>query len=144
MVNWKTDLGLSVALFGLSLYVLLSARKFNETAAKFPTLIAITMMICVAFLVIFALHGKNAGGSVPARQYLHVAILAGILILYALLMSVLGFILSSLLAFAGTAVFLGARRAPTIILSDICVTGVVYVVFRFLLQVPLPAGILGF
>lgn len=144
MTNWKTDLGLSAVLLGLSAAVLVYSREFDATAAKFPRLVAIGTIICTVLLLLFALKERAPGSGIPWKKYGNVAILAGILILYAILMPVIGYILSSLMAFAAASVFLGARKTGTILIADFCTTVAVYVVFHFLLKVPLPPGPFGF
>lgn len=144
MTNWKTDVGSSIVLLGLSAAVLAYSRGFDATAAKFPRLVAIGMIICAVLLLFFALKERTVGSGIPWKKYGNVAILAGILILYIILMPVIGYILSTLMAFAATSMFLGARKVRVILIADLCTTGAVYAVFRFLLQVPLPTGPFGF
>lgn len=143
MSNWKTDCGLSAVLLALSAAVLVYSNSFEATAAKFPRLVAIGTIICAVLLLLFALKEKAPGSGMPWRQYGNVAVLAGVLILYAILMPLIGYILSSLMVFAAVSVFLGARKISTITIVDLCTTGAVYVIFRFLLKVPLPAGPFG-
>lgn len=144
MTNWKTDLGLSAVLLGLGVAVLTYSKGFDATAAKFPRLIAMGTIVCAGFLLFFSLKERCPGGGVPWKSYGNVAVLAGILILYAILMPIAGYVLSSLMVFAAVSVFLGARKTVTIITADLCTTGAIYTIFRFLLQIPLPAGPLGF
>lgn len=144
MTNWKTDLGLSIALLGSSVAVLAYSRGFDTTAAKFPRLVAIGTIICAVLLLFFALKERAPGRETPWKKYGNVVILACILILYAILMPLIGYVLSSLMAFAATSIFLGARKVGTVLLADLCTTGAVYAVFYFLLKVPLPSGPFGF
>lgn len=63
------------------------------------------------------------------------------LLAYILVMPYLGYLLSTLLFFAGMAWLIGARRVPTIVLASLGVTAAVWAVFVWGLGVHPPRGI---
>ena len=146
MANWKTDIGLSLVLLAGGIYLLQYSKGIDEVAAKFPSLIAICTIICALCLIVLAIlrRAKEPGREIDLKKHKNVVILMALVIAYGLLMPVLGYIFSSLLGFAAISIFLGYRKPVTIIISDVIVTAAIFVVFKFLLKVPLPTGCFGF
>lgn len=65
------------------------------------------------------------------------------LVIYMVLLNIIGFIFATPIFLFGLIRFYGMKHYPKIVLSAIVVTAAIYSVFKLLLAVPLPTGILG-
>ncbi len=128
----------------LSIYY---SRDFSPLGAVFPRTIAAAMIVLCAVYVAVALLRpivveKPQPGSAGRRIALAVSMLA-----WALLLEPVGFLLTSIVCFAATLVIANydrwtPRLAVVYATVGILVLGALYGVFRFVLQVPFPTGVL--
>lgn len=82
--------------------------------------------------------GESASGEWSAPSVRSASLAFGILALYAVLMFVLGYIVSTLLYLTVMMVLLGERRPQRIASFSVAIVLVVYAIFQFILDVPIP------
>ena len=70
------------------------------------------------------------------------AAVSGILVAYALLLDHMGFGVTSFLAACGIGYAMGWRKLPSLLLSNLCGTAVIWSLCWYVLKLPLPMGIL--
>lgn len=76
------------------------------------------------------------------KKYLRVVGVLLILVLWAVLLMNVGFIISTFLLILSIMLLLGVRRVLTLVLTPSLFTVVIYYVFKVLLKIPLPEGLL--
>lgn len=87
-------------------------------------------------------------GATTSRRVTDIAVITGVAVLFAILIPVLGFWLTSFLAMGGLAIFLSDRKDvkrigfTVLIVAAVCVGG--YLLFLHVFYVPVPLGLLLF
>jgi putative tricarboxylic transport membrane protein len=131
----------------LSLRVLPSYARIGPRF--FPVLVGVALSACGAALLVQALRGvrgvpeeaEDAEAS-AATDWAPVAVIVAALALHALLVSRLGFVLSSALLYAGVALGFGERRLWRSGAVGLVLALAAYLAFTRLLGLRLPAGVL--
>jgi putative tricarboxylic transport membrane protein len=123
------------------------SREFSPLGSVFPRTMAVLMItLSIAYIAVTLLRPKGiepqAGGSAWRRGALMVVFVA-----WSLLLDRLGFLATSIVAFVALLVIANydrwtPRMAVIYGLAGALVMAGLYSVFRFVLQVPMPAGIL--
>lgn len=150
----QVTLGAVVAL--LAGYILVEISRYpvdpriDVQPGFFPMLIAVALLICAGVVFWQAFSHRNAGqgtgkGEASARQAGRLQDFfwfTGLLLVYVLLLTVLGYATSTFLFLLGAGYLLGERRPVRLGISAAAITLVVYVLFVELLNVSLPTGLL--
>lgn len=123
------------------------SREFSALGAVFPRTIAIVMMLLSAVYIAVSLLRPKAPAAQPAGSAWRRVALVAVMLLWAVLLDRIGFLATSVAAFAVLLVIANYDRwTPRMALVYAAVAAVVigglYAVFRFGLQVPLPQGVL--
>ncbi len=152
----SVGLGLASALFGVLFFVMafqIPEKKVQSSSPSvFPKFISCLMIIMGLLLVlreyVQAKHREDIKGKalkIENKALVFGAI--GAMILYAFLMNVLGFVVSSVQYLFFTMFMLDRSRSPKEIvkklLISIILTAVIYYVFAGMFHANLPSGILG-
>ncbi len=135
-----------VILIGAGIAAIVYSQDFSSLGAVFPRTVAGLMIALGLAYLVLAWRGRTraqapAGGSMARRAGVALVVLA-----WALLLDRIGFLTSSAIAIALLLVIANHERwsVRTVSgygLASAAVLGVLYGVFRFALQVPLPKGI---
>ena len=148
-------LGITVFFLSGTIQTMLLVERSSIVNSQFyPKLLSLLLVFCGVLLGVQAAvrkrvqsggpereEGNQAGGSEGMSRIL---ITGAVSVLYLLLFLPLGFLLSTVLFMAALLVLLGGRTWHGIAIPAILVPVGIYVLFRFLLGVPLPRGVLGF
>ena len=141
-----------LALFGVGLYM---AFSFPERSSYFPKIICTCGLILSAILLVKSIGEEKNGSSEKveplspkARKML--VVMGSLIVLYAVGISTLGFGVSTFLFVAISGVILYPQKISKenpkplilIVISALVTSVLITVVFKVLLYVPLPAGIL--
>jgi putative tricarboxylic transport membrane protein len=142
-----TGMGFSAAAFIKTL----SFKQFKNVPVGpefFPRWLAAGLFVCSGALLVQAL-GMRPGESPPAptlspldRGMRRLFAGAGIIVLYALLWEVLGFLIVTPLAVFALMFLLGLRKFPLMISFSLGAALVIFGAFRFLLGIDMPVGIM--
>jgi putative tricarboxylic transport membrane protein len=134
-------LGICIAFFVLS-------RKFTQYGALFPQVIIILLGLLALLLLVLSFV-KPKGGKVFDTlevRYLPIGISVLLMVAWAFVINVLGFLVTSLLFFSLMAVYLGRKKTWLSILKNLAIVACVVTGFYFffvkVLLVPFPEGIL--
>ena len=150
----KKDRASGILLFLLFAAAFMQSLSFPKQAAYFPRLICTAGMVLCALLVLRSFRGKAAGtekeGQLSDSQKKTIAIMTGLIILYSIGMAVIGFVISTILftIVSGWLLYPGKISAENkkpaifIVASALIVTLLIWYVFKNLLFVPLPAGLI--
>lgn len=140
-----------VALFCIigSLGLYLSLRTISEeTARTFPRVVIVVMIVLSTLLLLQGLLVKGQGGKKgPPFPWGRFFLLLGIIICYFVFMQSVGFYVSAFLFFVIVSLLLGrsdltlAKGASRIFQSAVLI-GVLFVLFKVLLKVQTPTGLL--
>jgi putative tricarboxylic transport membrane protein len=144
---------LGVLLLVLAAVVLIDAFQIppsDETVgpAVFPIGIGTAMVVAGALLAaqaLLALRGTaREGEAYPRERLVRLGLMVVLLVAFALLLPVLGYVVSSAALFTGAALLLGAPRPLRIALYGWTLAAVVFLVFDRLIGLTLPTGPWGF
>jgi hypothetical protein len=123
------------------------SSEFSALGSVFPRTVAVTMiLLSLAYIAVAWLRPKGAQPQ-PAGSVWRRTTLMAVYVAWAMLLEPLGFLTTSIAAFVAMLVISNydrwtPRMAVTYGLVGAAVLGGLYAIFRFVLQVPLPAGVL--
>ncbi|MDA3833796.1 MAG: tripartite tricarboxylate transporter TctB family protein [Spirochaetales bacterium] len=160
MTTKRSDIITGVSLFAFAglLFIASGQMPTRENSSMilstgfYPRLLAILLAVLSIIMVMESIQKNRKQGDRQASPYwkdlhafLYFLIVIGLLILYPLGMRLMGFDLTSFL-FLSTLVWLlteKEKRKPWVILSvSLGISVIVYVVFKLILEIPFPMGIL--
>ena len=123
------------------------SRDFSPLGSVFPRTMAVVMILLSAVYVVVALARPKAPKAVEAGSPARRIALAVTLLAWALLLERVGFLVTSACAFAVILVIANydrwtPLRAIAYVAASALLLGGLYAVFRFVLQVPFPQGML--
>ena len=144
--DWRGMAGAAAALLasGLAWY---HATEFSAMGAVFPRTVAAAMAIFALVYIVVAL-ARPSTQPAPARgSNWRRAALAAVLVAWSVFLEQVGFLATSVACYAAILVIANYDRwTPRMALAyaaiGTAVLGGLYAIFRFVLQVPLPAGML--
>lgn len=147
----RLDTAIAIAMIAFSLAVLFAARSMPKgpTAhgldpSLFPKLIAAAILVLSGLLLITSLKDKDGDGEPGGLAWnkLRLPLVLTIMtIAYAKLLDYVGFLSDTSVFLFAAMVTLGINFRTALLLS-VGLTAIVYLVFRVLLHVPLPRGVL--
>ncbi|MBE2898639.1 tripartite tricarboxylate transporter TctB family protein [Pasteurellaceae bacterium TAE3-ERU1] len=105
----------------------------------FPTIIAVLLGLSGLWLVI---KPQESSGWARGKTWLLLLVVVLVLVVYALLLEPLGFIPTSLLCCGFLSYLMGAKPVSAFAIAAVYSTAL-YLLFNFVLELMLPAGILG-
>lgn len=112
----------------------------------FPRALAVALFICCLILLITSIFSKDKSEaptlSLKNKDMQKALIGLGIIVVYALLWNVLGFIIATPLAIFAMTFLLGKRNYKMMIIVSIAATAVIFCAFKFILGIEMPMGIL--
>ena len=121
--------------------------EFSALGAVFPRTIAAALIVLSAVYIAVSFLRPKAPASQPRGSTPRRVALVVVMLLWALLLDKVGFLTTSVIAFAALLVIANydrwtPRMAVVYVAVAAVVLGSLYSIFRFGLQVPLPQGIL--
>ena len=121
--------------------------EFSPLGAVFPRAMSAAMILLSTVYIVVAVARPRAPSPAEAGSAWRRIALAVTLLAWALLFDWIGFLTTSAFAFAALLVIANydrwtPRMAVAYVLFGVLMLGGLYAVFRYALQVPLPAGIL--
>jgi len=137
MVYLNENVYLSITLIILSIIVFIESSKLPNIDAQFPRLISISLFIAGVILMMSSLRMKAQERKKKYNYWRAVTIVVG-LILYILILRWLGYLLSTGLLVTYVISTLGYHKRKQIIIIATVVTIVFYLIFKLVLNVPLP------
>lgn len=123
------------------------SRAFSPLGSVFPRTIAVTMVVLsIAYIATTLLRPKGTEAQPPGSVWRRTALM-GVFVAWSLLLEPVGFLATSIACFTAILVIANydrwtPRMAVAYGLVGAMVLGGLYAIFRFVLQVPLPAGVL--
>ena len=126
-----------------------SLRPSDEVVgpAAAPTAVGILLGVLGALLVLQAgrhLRTATARPELPHRRLLRLAAMVALLVAFAVVLPLVGYVVASALLFTGAALLLGAPHPARTAAYGWTLAGVVFLVFDRLIGLALPAGPWGF
>jgi putative tricarboxylic transport membrane protein len=147
----KGNMIISILFVLIGIYILIEVSTFPSVGGGqitgpdfFPRILAFTLIGLSVLLFISSIISKDESTTGLFDIYAIKAYITMIgLLVYMIVLNAAGFIIATPLFLIGLIRFYGMKHYPKLILSSVLVTGIIYSVFKLLLAVPLPAGILG-
>ena len=128
----------------------LTFKKFTNVPVGpefFPRILCIALFICCLILLVTNIFKKDDKSKAPTisplNKDMQKCLLAlAVIIVYALLWNVIGFILATPLALFAMMLILGQRNFLTMAIVSVCADAVIFCAFKFLLHIEMPMGFL--
>ena len=148
----RINLAVSLALLGLAGFTLLEGGKLpfgtfrSPQTAFFPRILSLLLLICCLILLAQAVRGKESRqppSEVAIEGWKRIGATLLTMVGFALLLETLGFLLSTFLLMVLLLRAIEALRWHVVIGIALSTAIFCYLLFAKLLNVPLPAGILG-
>lgn len=142
---------ISILFILIGIFVLIEITTFPSIGGGqitgpdfFPRILAFSLIGLSILLFISSMLSKDESTTGLFEIYAIKAYITMVsLLVYMTLLNVIGFIIATPLFLFGLIRFYGMKHYPKLVLSSVLVTGIIYSVFKLLLAVPLPTGILG-
>lgn len=137
----KVDLYFSILLMAIGGLIYVEAKSYPETPGEFPLWIGLILIGLSALLFIQSLlkRSDETQFKLDKRTLTHIFISAAIIAAYVLILPLLGYIVSSLILVLSMSLLLGYRSLKYLALTPLAAVMLCWVVFQFILNVPLPA-----
>lgn len=139
--------GLGFVAFGAIMFYVSTTWTTNFTSdpagpAAIPKLLCAALVLLGAILTAggFSVKAVSEQKIATKAEILLLAALTAICVLYIVLLPIIGYLLATPLLIAGVMVAVGSRKVSTIALVSVIATIVLFVLFKYLLQVNLPLG----
>lgn len=133
-------LGLALVYYQQSFGIVRGFASDRLGPAFFPRMLALVLAALALMLIVRAAAGRSDPSRPPAIRSGIFAAVVALLVLYAILMPVAGFLLATPILLAAVIRLLGLRAWTTAVGTALGVTAVLYVVFGRALHVLLPHG----
>lgn len=140
-INADTCIGIAFALFSLALLwvtrLIPDDQPYGPTA--FPSLVGKVMFALGVALAIQSIWRSGVPKFEFSREGLvRVAVIVALSVVYTILLPIIGFLAATLLLFAPILWMFGLRQKKLFITIALCAPILIYLVFQFVLKVPLP------
>lgn len=140
--------GLITASIFFIIAVVFFVLTLNMTSknAQFPRVICIFMALVSILLAIKNLRAKEEGvnSAVKIQSLMKALFLVGVIFIYVLVLEKIGFLISTILMLYIVSIFFKYPKPLKLLVISIVFPTVLYLVFKYLLEIRLPAGILPF
>ena len=146
------SVALGVVMLGMAVVVLVDAASLRPSDAAVgpaaaPTAVGILLGVLGTLMVLQAarhLRAATVRQALPHRRLLRLAALVALLVAFAVLLPILGYVVASALLLTGAALLLGAPRPLRTAAYGWALAGIVFLVFDRLVGLALPVGPWGF
>lgn len=143
---------LGVVMMVGSVVVLVDAASLRPTdefigPAAAPTVVGVLLGLLGALLVMQAgrrLRTAAAGPGLPRGRLLRLAAMVAVLVAFAFLLPIVGYVVAAALLFTGAALLLGAPHPARVAAYGWTLAGLVFLLFDRLIGLALPTGPWGF
>lgn len=140
-INSDTFVGIGFAF--LSIVFLIMTHSMEKESGPgpdlFPKIVAGAMLVVSVVLIVRSLiSGAEKKVEINKTGFLHVIITIAITIIYVIILPKVGFLLSSIALFIPTLILFGVKRKSYITILGVCIPVLIYGIFKFALNVPLP------
>jgi putative tricarboxylic transport membrane protein len=148
----RADVTVALSLIGLAVFILLEAGKLSfgsmrvPQTAFFPVVLATLLLILSLILLVEALRGAPTGRGIDrieAEGWVRIGATLATLVGFALVLERLGFLLSTFLLMVLLLRAIEPQAWHKVLAVALVTSLVAYVIFGWLLGIPLPAGVLG-
>ncbi|VYU06161.1 hypothetical protein [Peptoniphilus gorbachii] len=141
----KKEFASIIFLFVVSIFFFLGAKGMEGDSGLFPKILSglIFVLTCVELGEVLTNRIKESKKKEERspRKLMYIIVLS---ILYVVLIKPLGFVISTFLFLAASMKLLEVKNKKLAVLVPFITAAIIYVVFKILLKVQIPVGILGF
>lgn len=143
MIVRKGDFYFSLVLDFFCAFVFVVSGSFPPEAATFPRISSAMLFVLSCYLMFTSLKGKTNNPDTPRQdgfRYGSAVLLVLGFVAYALLLNLLGYIITTLILVYYTIFVIGYRNQKWLIITSIASVAVTWAVFGLILGVPLPVS----
>lgn len=143
MKKATSDVILALILLLIGGYAFFESANFPSIASHFPQRVAFLLAILSCVLLAMGVRSMKSDSTRCGRtgSYRNVALLSGAIAAYVFILDKVGYLLSTIVLMLAVMYALGYRNGKKAFLVALCSVLATFVVFRFLLGVPLPLGV---
>ncbi|QGU94723.1 hypothetical protein GOM49_06085 [Clostridium bovifaecis] len=147
----KADIISAILFLIFAALVIISTSQFPDFSGEgvtgpdfFPRVLGIILIVLSILLFINAILSKDNGKTgLFDKAAIRAYITIGAVLIYVVLMNILGFIIVNFLFLFGLIRYYGLKNYLKVALTSVVGTAGIYCIFKILLAVPLPTGLLG-
>lgn len=110
--------------------------NIEQESFLYPAILSV-VLIGLAIILSFQIL-KNSNHVVPIINWLGIFVI----VVYSLLIYIIGFLLATFIFIASSLYILGEKKWKKITIINIFITSIIFVVFNYIFNVPIPRGIL--
>ncbi len=145
----KVDIGVGIFLMALCVMVFVATEPYRAKSVFiygphfFPRLLGICLFILGGVLIWNAYIGKvlEQKDRIDPKGFIRMSIALGMSVIYVVLMSILGFAMSTFLFLLTMQTFFHYRSVVLRLIISVFITAIVYMIFHYILIIPLPEPI---
>lgn len=137
--DWILELSMPAVMAALGIYVLKASYSIKpKSAGTFPRMCAILLLIGVAVTVLQIIISKKKTVHFENLRWWKAFLLLGMIVVYVILLLRIGYLIPTIALCAGIMVLLRYRNWVVIGAVSVIAVGIVFVLFKIILKVPLP------
>ena len=135
-------IGIFAVAFGVFLWMQTVVKKMEPQSKSFSRFVlGVFILLGLILIVISIINAKKpAGKEVKLREFVNPMIMLGIIVVYVLLMTTIGFFPATLLFMPAAMLYMGYKRPLPMICVTIGMNLFIWVLFVYSLKVRLPKG----
>lgn len=144
----KSDLVLGIITVILGIIIIVSTGEMNATIAAFPKISAYLLIIIGTLLILNFANALRKNNLVTKKtektdisSYFKVVSIVAMFIAYMYVLEVLGFIIPTCILMLGVIYLAGYKNLKVNIITSVCITLGLFLIFKFLFQVQFPKGL---
>jgi hypothetical protein len=143
----KSSVIFSFIVIAFSVWAYVETYSFTDRAARWPrTILFFTILFCLMLLISEAIRIFKKEKAVEDDSFSgltwFVPALFGLALGYIYFVSRIGFFVTTFVFIIIGAYLLGYRKKSTILIASVTITILIYVIFKIILNLPLPRGII--
>ena len=135
-------IGIFAVAFGVFLWIQTVVKKMEPQSKSFSRFVlGVFILLGLILIVISIINAKKpAGKEVKLREFVNPMIMLGIIVVYVLLMTTIGFFPATLLFMPAAMLYMGYKKPLPMICVTIGMNLFIWVLFVYSLKVRLPKG----
>lgn len=136
--NKRVEICMPIVFFLIAIYIFVTAQGLPGVEGVFPSMISVVMLLSSLTIFIKNLRNSKSVIDVAGINWLNIAKVAAALLVYIFIFDLLGYVLSTVLLGSFIVYSLGVKDIKNTLLYPLLIVVILFIVFKMLLNIPLP------